>query len=200
MFDPREIGHRIKQRREELDLTLEDVASTVKVARSTIQRYEAGTIGRPKLPVLYSISQALCVSPDWLLGIIDEPPPPLCGWDGSTLRDLRKNNGESTAQVADAIGVREELYCQYESGTSEPSISYLDLLADHFCVSVDTILQRNFYIVEGEKIVTGNFRITKEEKFGIELYRQASSDDKAVIQCVLNKYRKNVPASADKAM
>lgn len=90
MFDPREIGHRIKQRREELDLTLEDVASAVKVARSTIQRYEAGTIGRPKLPVLYSISQALCVSPDWLLGIIDEPPPPLCGWDGSTLRDLRK--------------------------------------------------------------------------------------------------------------
>lgn len=75
MLNPKEIGFRIKQRREELGLTLEDIASYVKVARSTIQRYEAGSISRPKLPVLYSISQALRVSPDWLLGITDDPIP-----------------------------------------------------------------------------------------------------------------------------
>ena len=75
MFNPKEIGFRIKQRREELGLTLEDVATHVKVARSTIQRYEAGSISRPKLPVIYSISQALRVSPDWLLGITDDPTP-----------------------------------------------------------------------------------------------------------------------------
>ncbi len=75
MLNPKEIGYRIKQRREELGLTLEDIASQVKVARSTIQRYEAGSINRPKLPVLYSVSQALHVSPDWLLGITDDPTP-----------------------------------------------------------------------------------------------------------------------------
>lgn len=75
MLNPKEIGYRIKQRREELGLTLEDIASQVKVARSTIQRYEAGNINRPKLPVLYSVSQALHVSPDWLLGITDDPTP-----------------------------------------------------------------------------------------------------------------------------
>lgn len=75
MLNPKEIGYRIKQRREELGLTLEDIALYVKVARSTIQRYEAGSITRPKLPVLYSISQALQVSPDWLLGITDDPAP-----------------------------------------------------------------------------------------------------------------------------
>ena len=75
MLNPKEIGYRIKQRREELGLTLEDIASQVKVARSTIQRYEAGSINRPKLPVLYSVSQALHVSPDWLLGITDDPAP-----------------------------------------------------------------------------------------------------------------------------
>lgn len=75
MLNQKEIGFRIKQRREELGLTLEDIASYVKVARSTIQRYEAGSISRPKLPVLYSISQALRVSPDWLLGITDDPTP-----------------------------------------------------------------------------------------------------------------------------
>lgn len=75
MLNPKEIGFRIKQRREELGLTLEDIASQVKVARSTIQRYETGSISRPKLPVLYSISQSLRVSPDWLLGITDDPAP-----------------------------------------------------------------------------------------------------------------------------
>ena len=53
MLNPKEIGLRIKLRREELGLTLEDIASQVKVARSTIQRYETGSISRPKLPVLY---------------------------------------------------------------------------------------------------------------------------------------------------
>ena len=75
MLNQKEIGFRIKQRREELGLTLEDIALYVKVARSTIQRYEAGSISRPKLPVLYSISQALRVSPDWLLGITGDPTP-----------------------------------------------------------------------------------------------------------------------------
>ena len=75
MLNQKEIVFRIKQRREELGLTLEDIALYVKVARSTIQRYEAGSISRPKLPVLYSISQALRVSPDWLLGITDDPTP-----------------------------------------------------------------------------------------------------------------------------
>lgn len=75
MLNQKEIGFRIKQRREELGLTLEDIALYVRVARSTIQRYEAGSISRPKLPVLYSISQALRVSPDWLLGITDDPTP-----------------------------------------------------------------------------------------------------------------------------
>lgn len=84
MLNPKEIGYRIKQRREELGLTLEDIASQVKVARSTIQRYEAGSISRPKLPVLHSVSQALHVSPDWLLGITDDPTPVVSIGAGNT--------------------------------------------------------------------------------------------------------------------
>ena len=49
-------------------MTLQDVADRVRVARSTIQRYEAGTISQMKMPVLYSIAQAIRVNPDWLVG------------------------------------------------------------------------------------------------------------------------------------
>ena len=63
-----EVGTRIYTRRKALQLTLQDIADRVHVARSTIQRYEAGTISQMKLPVLYSIAQALSVNPDWLIG------------------------------------------------------------------------------------------------------------------------------------
>lgn len=67
----KQIGERIKSRRKELDFTLQDIADRVRVARSTIQRYEAGTISQMKMPVLYSIAQALEVNPDWLVGKSD---------------------------------------------------------------------------------------------------------------------------------
>lgn len=60
------IGNRIKSRRKELHLTLQDVADRVHVARSTIQRYETGAIVQLRTHVLYSIAQALQVNPDWL--------------------------------------------------------------------------------------------------------------------------------------
>lgn len=107
MFNQKEIGSRIKQRREALGLTLEDIASNVKVARSTIQRYEAGSITRPKLPVLYSISQALCVSPDWLLGITDDPTPIASGAgktaasDGDGLSPLEIKLMQSVHRLSD---------------------------------------------------------------------------------------------------
>ena len=67
-----EIGARIHTRRKALGLTLQDIADRVHVARSTIQRYEAGTINQMKMPVLDSIAHALSVNPEWLIGKTDE--------------------------------------------------------------------------------------------------------------------------------
>lgn len=72
MYSPKEIGGRIKSRRDELDMTLDEVASKVGVSKSTIQRYENGLIGRIKLPVIESIADALWISPDWLVGVSEE--------------------------------------------------------------------------------------------------------------------------------
>ena len=70
----KEVGARIKRRRKELNMTLQDIADRVHLARSTIQRYEAGTIGQMKMPVLYSIASVLDVSPEWLIGKVDAAP------------------------------------------------------------------------------------------------------------------------------
>ena len=74
------IGLRIEQRRKQLNLTLEFVANEVGVAKSTIMRYERGTIEKIKLPVIEAIARVLEVNPSWLccktddMSVNDEKP------------------------------------------------------------------------------------------------------------------------------
>ena len=66
------VGARIRGRREQLNLSLTEVAESVAVAVSTVQRYETGQIENLKLPVLESIARVLGVETGWLLGQTEE--------------------------------------------------------------------------------------------------------------------------------
>ncbi len=82
MADIKAIGERIYQRRKELKLTLQEIADYIGVTKSTIQRYEAGKITTPKLPVIDAIARALMVNPMWLIGKSDkmEISPSFASW------------------------------------------------------------------------------------------------------------------------
>ena len=66
MVDNKEIGVRIESRRKALGYTLDFVAEQVGVAKSTILRYEQGTIQKIKTPVIASIAKVLRVAPEWI--------------------------------------------------------------------------------------------------------------------------------------
>lgn len=65
-MENKKIGIRIEQRRKEKGMTLDDIAQEIGVAKSTVQRYEKGTIEKIKLPVLEAIARVLDVNPAWL--------------------------------------------------------------------------------------------------------------------------------------
>lgn len=67
-MDRKLLGQRIKARRTELRLTQKDIADSIGVATSTIQRYETAAIESVKLPVVEAIARTLQVSPAWLIG------------------------------------------------------------------------------------------------------------------------------------
>lgn len=69
------IGQRIEQRRKERGMTLDDVAQEIGVARSTIQRYEKGSIEKIKLPIIEAIARVLGVNPAWICGKSDMMEP-----------------------------------------------------------------------------------------------------------------------------
>lgn len=58
----------IKLRRDELGLTLQDIADYIGVSKATVQRYESGEIINLKQSIIYKLSQALKISPSYLMG------------------------------------------------------------------------------------------------------------------------------------
>ena len=67
-MDREKLGNRLKEARDMRDMSLQDVADLANVARSTVQRYEAGKINNIKLPVIEAFARALNVDPSWLVG------------------------------------------------------------------------------------------------------------------------------------
>lgn len=67
------VGERIKQRRKDLKMSADELATSVGVSRSTIFRYEKGDIEKVGPDVLKKIADKLIVSPADLMGWDDTP-------------------------------------------------------------------------------------------------------------------------------
>lgn len=72
MEKKKEIGKRIKLRREQLGMSQEKLGSLLWLNKSTIQRYESGKITNIKIPILHAIAKQLNVDPNWLVLKTDE--------------------------------------------------------------------------------------------------------------------------------
>lgn len=62
------VGKRIKNRREELGLSVNEVAEKLKKDRATIYRYESDEIENMPLDVLEPLAKVLNISPAYLMG------------------------------------------------------------------------------------------------------------------------------------
>lgn len=69
------LSARLKSARKLRGKTLDDVAASVGMNKSTIQRYETGFIRSPKIPILREIAKYLDVNLDWLLGTDERMEP-----------------------------------------------------------------------------------------------------------------------------
>ncbi len=56
------------------------------------------------------------------------------------LKDLRLENNMTQCKVAEKLGIRQQSYLRYETGTGEPSLETLVAIAKLYGVSVDFLL------------------------------------------------------------
>ena len=69
-----EIINRIKNRRQELNLSYQDLSDLTGISKSTLQRYETGFIKKVPITQIEIIAKALNVSPGYLMGWEDNKP------------------------------------------------------------------------------------------------------------------------------
>ena len=84
----RTIGSRAKARRKELGLTMDYLAEKLDVNKSTIMRYEKGTIDNTKRLVIEGLANALHVTPEYLRGETDEYNTEITDKRSLLIRDL----------------------------------------------------------------------------------------------------------------
>lgn len=145
-----ELARRIKQRRERLGLSQEELAKRLGYkSRSTINKIELGINDIPQSKIK-SFADALETSPAYLLGydhpslmeldLISKP-------DGSkianNLKQIRDGLNISTKQLAEKIGISEDTYTSWENGEEIPSYNMLAKIAGMLNLSVDYILGNN---------------------------------------------------------
>lgn len=68
-----EMNEKIKSRREELGMTLQEVGEYLGVSKATVQRYESGEIKNLKLDSIEKLARILKVSPAYLMGWEESP-------------------------------------------------------------------------------------------------------------------------------
>lgn len=57
------------------------------------------------------------------------------------IRQLREDREKTQKEVADALGIKEQVYQRYEYGTREPKIDIIRKLARYYNISSDEILE-----------------------------------------------------------
>ena len=62
------VGKRIKERRNELQMSVDDLATKLKKNRATIYRYEKGEIENLPIGIIESLTKALDTTPQYLMG------------------------------------------------------------------------------------------------------------------------------------
>ena len=70
-FTAKQVGDRIRERRTELRLSMNDLGERLGVNKSTIQRYEANGVDPKKTYMIVSLANALETTPEWLSGLSD---------------------------------------------------------------------------------------------------------------------------------
>ncbi len=143
------IGERVKARRLELGLSVDEVADALGKNRATVYRYESNEIEKLPTTVLEPLAKVLKVSPGYLMGWEDEETKEDDGKDeinnlqstvGERLKSIRMKKGVKVSEIAKELGISERAYRNYENNERDLSTMTLLKICLYFDVSSEYIL------------------------------------------------------------
>lgn len=138
------VGERIKIKRMQANMTLEELSPKVNVSRQTLSRYETGIISHIPSDRIELIADALGTTPGYLMGW-EENPIPYSPEDernkklGACLESLRSRAGLKQAQIAQKLSITTAAYNDYERGKRKMPLEFIIRLAKDYNVSATNL-------------------------------------------------------------
>lgn len=147
------VGNRIRKRRIELNMSVDELAKRLDKNRTTIYRYEKGDIENLPIDILDPLAKSLETTPAYLMGWDKEEPIAKTGITmGDVFKALRISNNLSVEEFANETGISVAEINSYESGKLQVPVGIINLVADFFGISITDILEEHKdYSKKGKK-------------------------------------------------
>ncbi len=175
------IGQRIKQRRKELKISVDDLASQLGKNRTTVYRYEKGDIENLPVDIVEQLAKALKTTPQYLMGWKEEQDtqdsPDKTNDDrtlGDLVREVRLQGKLSIEEFAEDLGITSSSLQKYETGKAQIPFGLLRDLALLFGVSMPEFEKLGVY---AKYMNSDNHRIRHASRWLHEFNRVVFTDD-----------------------
>lgn len=147
------IGKKIKELRNNLNMSVDELAEKLGKNRATIYRYEKGDIGNLPLDVLEPLAKSLKTTPAYLMGWEDKNDKDEITI-GKLLKQMRTQRNMTINEYAKEIGINPVVLSKYESGEKNIPLDVVNAISEYY-----RLLTRSY--MDKDSDVT----ITRQERF-----------------------------------
>ena len=137
-----DVGKRIRERRKELNISVDELAKRLNKNRTTVYRYEKGDIENLPIDILDPLAQALDTTPAYLMG-----------WDtasgkdavtiGELLKIMRTQRHMTVNEYSREIGISADDLRKYESGEKYIPLSVIRTITEYYRISMESLRADN---------------------------------------------------------
>lgn len=159
-----DVGKRIKERRKELKMSVDELAKRLGKNRTTVYRYEKGDIENLPIDILDPLAKALETTPAYLMGWDTEKNKDTATV-GELLKTIRIQRNMTVNEYSREIGISADDLRMYESGEKYMSLSVIKTIAEYYRLSMESFTKGKEYIKSKDNVRLERFRVWAK-KFG----------------------------------
>ena len=195
------IGERIKQRRTELGLSVDEVAEKLGKNRATVYRYESNEIENLPVGTLEPLAKILETTPAQLMGWDDDESQ---ASDERTkrLRKAVENSGYTQTQLCEITGINKGALSSYLSGRYYPKQQAIEKLSEALNVPIfwlmgydtesdsDSQEEDSYYIDKEARELAQFLYENPKYKILFDAAKDVSADDLEMVKTIIDKFKK----------
>ena len=147
MFDVLSFADKLNEQMLLAGYDVKMLADSIHVSPSTIYNLRKCRYKQPDTLVFFSLIEIFNCSADYMLGLLEFPSEdtvyhPALRKYGTRLKALLKEKGETQQAFITEMNISTNLAYKWFSNKTLPSVDYLIRIANHFDISVDTLIER----------------------------------------------------------